>query len=133
MRVSIRRSLRVGELSGTPVEDLGVVPDQRHGLTPDDLLQGNKDLLDRAGAILAALPLRRLSVSSSVVGSTLTLTITTEGIDRLDVYVDRRPVGSRDVTAPTITVTVPNTGAGEPVLVEAFSGDTLVAASRTTS
>jgi len=133
MRVSIRRSLRVGELSGTPVEDLGVVPDRRHRLTPDDLLQGNKDLLDRVGAIIAALPLLRLSVSSSVVGSTLTLTITTEGIDRLDVYVDGRPVGSQDVTGPTITVTVPDTGAGEPVLVEAFSGGTLVAARRTTS
>jgi C-terminal processing protease CtpA/Prc len=29
MRVSIRRTLRVGARSGTPVEDLGVVPDER--------------------------------------------------------------------------------------------------------
>jgi C-terminal processing protease CtpA/Prc len=41
MRVAIRRTLRVGELSGTPVEDLGVRPDAIHALTRDDLLQGN--------------------------------------------------------------------------------------------
>ena len=39
MRVSIRRTLRVGELSGTPVEDLGVRPDAMHKLTRADLLE----------------------------------------------------------------------------------------------
>ncbi len=32
MRVSIRRTLRVGEQAGTPVEDLGVVPDFLHNI-----------------------------------------------------------------------------------------------------
>src|SRR5918994_3577264 len=37
MRVSIRRTLRVAEAAGTPVEDLGVVPDERHHLTRRDI------------------------------------------------------------------------------------------------
>ena len=64
MRVSIRRTLRVGAQSGTPLEDLGVVPNVRHRMTRDDLLAGNKDLLDRAGALLAAMPVRRLDIAA---------------------------------------------------------------------
>lgn len=48
MRVAIRRSLRVGERAGTPLEDLGVVPDERHRMTRRDLLEGNVDLMARA-------------------------------------------------------------------------------------
>ena len=68
MRVAIRRTLRVGELSGTPVEDLGVRPDVLHKLTRADLLEDNVDLLDAAGELLAGMPVRRLSVSASVSG-----------------------------------------------------------------
>ena len=39
MRVSIRRTLRVGVEGGTPVEDLGVTPDVRHRMTRDDVLE----------------------------------------------------------------------------------------------
>jgi hypothetical protein len=53
MRVAIRRCLRVRENAGIPVEDLGIVPDEIHNLTKDDLLKGNVDLLDAAGAMLA--------------------------------------------------------------------------------
>ncbi len=49
MRVAIRRGLRVGALSGTPVEDLGVTPTVQHAMTRNDVLHGNVDLLDRAG------------------------------------------------------------------------------------
>ncbi|WP_406723612.1 S41 family peptidase [Streptomyces sp. GD-15H] len=52
MRVSIRRTLRVGPQSGTPVEDLGVIPDERHQMTRRDLLEDNADLFDRAGQLL---------------------------------------------------------------------------------
>nr|BFE78411.1 hypothetical protein GCM10020093_010120 [Planobispora longispora] len=60
MRVSIRRTLRVHDLAGTPVEDLGVVPDHQHRMTRDDLLHDNRDLLERAGRLLAGMPVRRL-------------------------------------------------------------------------
>jgi hypothetical protein len=38
MRVAIRRTLRVGKSAGTPVEDLGVEPDERHRMTRRDVL-----------------------------------------------------------------------------------------------
>ena len=37
LRVAVRRTVRVGDRSGTPVEDLGVVPDERHAMTRRDL------------------------------------------------------------------------------------------------
>lgn len=52
-RVAIRRSTRVGERSGMPLEDLGVVPDETHQVTRDDLLHRNRDLIERAGELLA--------------------------------------------------------------------------------
>ncbi len=97
MRVAIRRTLRVGEQAGTPLEDLGVTPDSRHALTRDDLLNGNVDLIDRAGQILKPMPVRRLSVTTSQSGSTLTVKAITRGLDRLDAYVDGRPVSSLDI------------------------------------
>ena len=54
MRVAIRRGLRVGALSGTPVEDLGVAPTVQHAMTKADILSGNVDLLDKAGEIRPA-------------------------------------------------------------------------------
>jgi hypothetical protein len=45
MRVSIRRTLRVGRRAGTPVEDLGVIPTERHFMTRNDVLNNNVDLI----------------------------------------------------------------------------------------
>lgn len=54
-RVAIRRTTRVGELVGMPLEDLGVEPDEVHKTTKDDLLHHNKNLIERAAGILDAL------------------------------------------------------------------------------
>jgi len=97
MRVAIRRTLRVGEQAGTPVEDLGIAPDSRHAITKDDLLQANKDLINAAGQILMDMPVRRLGISTNQAGSTLTVQTTTAGIARLDAYVDGRPMTSVDI------------------------------------
>ena len=53
-RVAIRRTTRVGDRAGVPVEDLGVEPDEIHLMTRADVLQGNVDLLARAARILVA-------------------------------------------------------------------------------
>src|SRR5262249_50339688 len=45
--VAMRRTLRVGKRSGTPIEDLGVVG-ERYWLTCDDILSRNRDLLEFA-------------------------------------------------------------------------------------
>jgi hypothetical protein len=129
MRVAIRRSLRVGELAGTPVEDLGIVPDHRHDLTRRDVLQDNLDLLDAAGALLAAMPKRTLLLTSSIdPGGTLTLQATTEGIERLDVYVDGRPRASADVPDGTSTLTVAGVAGAAVVRAEGYTAGRLVAA-----
>jgi hypothetical protein len=48
MRVSIRRTTRVGANVGLPVEDLGVRPDKVHKMTKRDLLDHNVDLIAHA-------------------------------------------------------------------------------------
>jgi len=53
MRVAFRRSIRAGKNAGRPLEELGVVPDQRYYMTRDDLLRGNRELIGRAGQILS--------------------------------------------------------------------------------
>lgn len=113
MRVAIRRTLRVGEQSGTPVEDLGITPDSRHALTKDDLLNANKDLIKEAGRILKNMPVRLLSVTTSRAGSSLTIQATTVGISRLDTYIDGRPLESLDISDGTnsFNIDLP-TGAG---------------------
>ncbi len=127
MRVSIRRTLRVGKLAGTPVEDLGVRPTHQHQLTRADLLQGNVDLLNRAGALLAEQPVRRLGVALD--GTTVALD--TVNLDRVDVYVDGRPATSLDVADGAHTVTLATSGT--QVRVEGFADGRLVAARKVTS
>lgn len=97
MRVSIRRTLRVGERSGTPVEDLGVVPDERHFMTKNDLLNGNEDLLDAAGKLLDDMDVRALTVETTVNSGQLKIKVTTLGLDRVDAYLDDRPVETVDL------------------------------------
>jgi hypothetical protein len=128
MRVAIRRTLRVGKLAGTPVEDLGVRSDVRHAMTRRDVLEDNADLLDAAGALLAGRPVRRLRLTPSLAGGTLALQLTTGGIDRVDVYVDGRPRGSGDVADGETTLTFPGVGAATTLQVQGFSAGELVAA-----
>jgi C-terminal processing protease CtpA/Prc len=131
MRVSMRRTLRVGDdNTGTPVEDLGVTPDVIHRMTRDDVLHGNRDLLDKAGELLAGQPVRQLDVIADLdEGGALTLDIETQAIDRVDVYVDDRPHGSYDVSDGTTSRTVSDDVPGATRLrVEGYDDGELVAA-----
>lgn len=130
MRVSIRRGLRVGALSGTPVEDLGVMPTVQHALTKADVLRGNVDLFDKAGKILAGLPDRRLTVTTERVSPDLEIEVTAVGLDRVDLYVDGRPIASLDLVGTPVTSTAAGAGAGAAVLAEGFSAGRLVASRR---
>lgn len=53
MRMAVRRSTRVGNQNGFPLEDFGVIPDYIHNMTRNDVLNGNVDLIDKAASILA--------------------------------------------------------------------------------
>ncbi len=131
MRVSIRRTLRVGAEGGTPVEDLGVVPDERHLMTRNDVLEGNVDLLNHAGELLAALPVRQLDVTvSQGAADDLDVQVEVTNIDRVDVYVDGRPRASLDPAGDSATVTIPGVPGATSVEAEGFAGGELVAARR---
>ncbi|WP_432948748.1 S41 family peptidase [Kribbella sp. CA-253562] len=130
LRVSIRRTLRVGELSGTPVEDVGVRPHVTHRMTRADLLAGNADLLEAAGALLAAMPRRRLDVSSSMTGTTLTVGLDVEGIDRVDLYLDDRPISSEDLAGVPIAIEILEVTPGQLLRADAYSAGQLVASRR---
>jgi hypothetical protein len=98
MRVAIRRTSRVGERSGDPLEDLGVVPDEIHRMTKNDLLNNNEDLIERTASILAGLPVRKLAVEVTTLrDSTAKVSATTKNISRLDAYLDGRPRLTLDV------------------------------------
>ena len=99
MRVAIRRGLRVGRRAGLPVEDLGVRPDERHFMTKNDLLNDNVDLTNKAGSMLAALqPAKAFQLTTVTISPTqINAVADTQGIARLDVYLDERPIQSLDV------------------------------------
>jgi peptidase S41-like protein len=132
MRVAIRRTLRVGELSGTPVEDLGVRPHDTHKMTRADLLDGNVDLLNKAGSLLAAMPQRQLSVATSFGGTTLTVTLEVEGIDRVDLYLDDRPISSEDLTGAPLSIDILEVTPGQLLRADGYKDGTLVASRRQT-
>jgi Peptidase family S41 len=130
--VAIRRTTRVGDRSGDPLEDLGVIPDHVHRLTLDDLLDDNRDLLDEAGKILAARPLRSLAVQAARTsdGSSASVKVTTNGISRLDAYVDGRPRQTLDLLEGQATFEVPIHPEGSTLELKGFDQDSLVAARR---
>jgi C-terminal processing protease CtpA/Prc len=127
MRVSLRRTLRVGDRVGQPVEDLGVEPDERVQMTKDDLLCGNRDLQNKAGEILAKGKPRRLGAEvESVAGSTATLKLTTLHIPEVDIYVDDRPQGSAATPDGTTTLTAQIPAGGATVRLQGFENGILV-------
>jgi hypothetical protein len=127
MRVSLRRSLRVGAREGQPVEDLGVVPDVVRPLSRDDLLHGNVDLIAFAAELLATGVARRLDVElRPAPAGRARLAITTAELTGVDVYVDGRPATTADVSGGTAEVEVA-APAGATVRLEGFDGGELVA------
>jgi hypothetical protein len=62
--LALRRSVRVGENEGRPLEELGVTPDRRHYMTRKDLMRQNSDLVRHAAQILATQPCYGLSVQA---------------------------------------------------------------------
>lgn len=128
MRVAMRRSVRVGVQSGTPVEDLGVTPEVLHEMTRRDLLQNNADLFERAGQLLKGLTPHVVSITDAApVDGALQLKVKTTNINRVDVYLDQRPCASVDVADGQADVTVPNAASAQTARVDGFADGQLVA------
>ena len=131
MRVAIRRTLRVGMRAGTLVEDLGVQPDELYEMTRDDLLNGNKDLIEAAAKLLSDRPVRALNGEISQTGSgDIELSLETKGLARVDVYAGNRPIGAVDVQDGSTSVVIETLGGASFVLLEGFDDDEELAASR---
>lgn len=131
MRVALRRCLRVGTRMGQPVEDLGVLPDAIHQLTKRDLLEENADLMAAAGVLLAQRQPRLLRFTSTSAGTKKRkLTVTTESVASIDVYVNGRPVATTPTDDGTTQITVP-AAARDLLRIEGYdAAGTLVAASQ---
>jgi hypothetical protein len=126
-RVAIRRIIRAGSHRGVPLEDLGVQPDETHQMTKNDLLNNNADLIAKASQMLVGIPAVTLGAQvSPVVGGKRNVTLTTEGLDRVDVTVDGRPRATVDVTNGTTVVPIPHPGAGtHDIAARGFKGGVL--------
>jgi Peptidase family S41 len=97
-RVAIRRSMRVGLHSGEPLEDLGVVPDEVYPMTRNDLLNHNGDLIAHACGVLATMPRQRLTATcSKLPNGSLSSTVVTSNVQRVDMLLNGRPVQTLDV------------------------------------
>jgi hypothetical protein len=110
---SARMSTRTHLSTGLPLEDLGVEPDAIHKMTVRDVLQNNDDLIADAGNILSTMRGFKLiaTVESSDV-SAIKLNIETVNLDRLDVYVNDRPIQSIDIKGEQTKVVISKTGTG---------------------
>lgn len=100
MRVAIRQCLRVGPRSGALLEDFGVIPDEVRRPTRADVMQGDVDLFERAAQLLSNDTPRSIRVelpAGARAAAKRQVSITTAGIDWLDIYVDGRPRGSVDI------------------------------------
>jgi hypothetical protein len=143
--VAVRRSIRVGQRAGRPLEELGIAPDHRHHMTKRDVLKSNDDLIRQAARILKQQPIYSLSVKLSPwdkgfrhvvvrAGSKVHSGKKLQNIARVDVYVAGRPYKTFDAEAGSITakkLALKRRHGKNDLLVQAFDGaNNLVAAYR---
>jgi C-terminal processing protease CtpA/Prc len=100
IRVAARNCERTGAFSGMPIEELGVAADVLYSLSERDVLEDNPDLKSFAIAQLSDQPSYWLELDWSVTEAGQ-LAIKSSGIDRLDIYLDQRPLGSFDASSDT--------------------------------
>lgn len=103
--IAMRRTTRVRRRAGVALEDMGVlVPRESvRPLTQADVLGANEDLLDFAVETLGAMQNHRIHAAFDGVNAfklSSSKANTAEGIDRVDVYCDGRPVTSVRAAPP---------------------------------
>jgi len=123
----IRRVLRVGPNAGAPLEDYGVVADERHEMTRNDIMNNDADLMSTAAELLIGGTPRRFDIALSEADGKLTATFEALGIDRADVVVDGRPRLSVDLGDNPGPVVVPGAGTPKRVRIEGYDQGGLVA------
>jgi len=99
LQLAMRRSVRVGQRDGRPLEELGITPDHRHYMTKRDLMNQNVDLVRKAARLLESKPAYSLTVEAMKGRSALRITASSKvrprdnrkRISRVDVFVNGRP------------------------------------------
>jgi hypothetical protein len=131
MRVAFRRCTRVGSRTGSPVEDYGVVPDHRYYLSKADVVANNDDLIAAAARLLKPLPKQTLKLTPVPAAPRQQFQVKCANIDRLDLFVDDRPVLSQNVTLPSLALSLPAPAeAGSILKAQGFRDGELVVSSR---
>jgi hypothetical protein len=106
-RVALRRTTRVGEQAGVPVEDLGVTPDEFHSMTRRDVLEGNADLIEQAARMLAKQTVYSLTGQSQP-GPPRQVHVRGQNVARVDVYLGGRPAATADLVGGQATLDLPS-------------------------
>jgi hypothetical protein len=97
MRIAIRQTLRVGPRAGALLEDFGVTPEPEriHKITRRDLFEADIDLFEFAAKLLDEQPVYRLKlIEISGTSAKVEFEVDTEGISRVDFYLDGHPANS---------------------------------------
>lgn len=96
--ISVRRAVRSGGADGVLIEDSGVAG-RSYAMTYRDIFDGNKDSIEHCAEILAAQPRTQLKVTRAR-GQ---LSITTRGLEHVDVYNDCRELRPAEKPGPRIS------------------------------
>ena len=133
-RVAIRRTTRVGAHAGELLEDLGVASSEVYHITFDDLLEDNKDLIEAAAGLMRGHVPRCLEADIEPTGAGVTIQVRSANLDRVDAYINQRPVGSENVDHDRCLFRVPHTviGPNPELRLEGFEGGCLAAVKVTT-
>ena len=131
MRVAARRCTRVGTRSGIPVEDYGVMSEVRYYLTRADVVGHNHDLIAAAAKILKGLPRQTIRLTPVAAAPRQQFSVDASNIDRFDISLNDRPVVTQDVTAATVTVSLPQPApAGSVLTANGYSQGKLTVSTR---
>lgn len=142
LMLAMRRSIRVGQRDGRPLEELGIAPDHRHYMTRRDLMNRNVDLVRRAARILETKPVYLLS-AKPVNGQKHVLNVAASSkvrprdrgkkISRVDISVNGRPyksLNARNGTLQHTRVSLARAGGKIDWSVQAFDHENNLVAAR---
>jgi hypothetical protein len=103
--ISVRRATRAAAADGMAIEDVGVRGHRTYAMSRRDLVDGNRDLLNFCGRLLAGQPRTQLTLTAA--GDGAGVEVATLDLDRLDLFVDDRPFSSQPIADGTTAVDLP--------------------------
>jgi hypothetical protein len=96
--------------------------------TPGDLLNDNEDLIEAAAGLMRGRMARRLEADVEPTAEGVTIQVRSANLDRVDAYINERPVGSQDVRGDRCVFHAPQVMGRNPELrLEGFEEGGLAA------